>query len=110
MVHCSTSSACGRIFVFRSFLCRLFSIFVWQTCLLVSAADGKVDGCKFLCLVRRRDFDIIGAPQVERAGHLAVAVCRSVILVRKRGCQVCCDTILGCKGLELIPFSGVALL
>ena len=75
--------------------------------LLVSAADGKVDGCKFLCLVRCSDFDIIGAPQVERAGHLAVAVCRSVILVRGRGCQVCCDTILECKGLGLISLSGV---
>ena len=72
------------------------------------ATDGKVDGCGFLCLLRRGDFSVFERCPVPWADRLVGAFCCKYIQVIERGGQVCWDMILEHKGPGLMPLSSKA--
>ena len=70
-----------------------------------SDADGKVDGGEVLCFFFGDDFGLSGP--VHGLAVLLRQFCRTVILVRERGGQLCWDMILERKGPGSLPLSGV---
>ena len=88
----------SMVVVFRFFLAFLSFL----DDLRVGAADGKMNGGKFLSLLHRGDIPVIEASPVAWAGR-----CTGILVIERVG-QVCQDTILERKGPGPMPLSSVA--